>query len=190
MSQAMNQPQKWTILSSKLALDHPWCQVRQDTVALPNGIVVDDYFVHVRKDVALVFPITPQQEAVMVRQYRHGIQDILLELPAGTFDPTEEQPDVAAQRELQEETGYSTEALIPLTVLYDNPVKDTNRIHLFLAPNAQPIATQQLDITEDIEIVLVPLSEMMTYVAQGKICVAGTVSAIFLGLEWLRSHSS
>lgn len=184
----MNQPQKWQILNSHWALDHPWCRVRQDTVALPNGTVVDDYFVHIRKDVALVLPITPQQDIVMVRQYRHGIQDILLELPAGTFDPAHEQPDIAAQRELREETGYQAETLIPLSVLYDNPVKDTNRIHLFLAPNALPTAVQQLDETEEIEIVLVPLSQVMTHIAQGKICVAGTVAAIFLGLEWLRSH--
>ncbi|MGP1385479.1 MAG: NUDIX hydrolase [Thainema sp.] len=186
----MNQPQKWQILRSHWALDHPWCRVRQDVVALPNGRVVDDYFVHVRKDVALVLPITSQHEVVMVRQYRHGIQDILLELPAGTFDPTQEQPQVAAQRELQEETGYGAETLIPLSVLYDNPVKDTNRIHLFLAQNAKPITDQQLDETEDIEIVLVPLSEVMTHVVQGGIRVAGTVSALFLGLEWFRSHSS
>lgn len=186
----MNQLQKWQILNSKFALDHPWCQVRQDTVALPNGAIVDDYFVHIRKDVALVLPITAQAEVVMVRQYRHGIQDILLELPAGTFDPSQEAPAIAAQRELQEETGYRAEALIPLAILYDNPVKDTNRIHLFLAQNAVPVVAQQLDDTEEIEILLVPLDEVMTYVTQGEICVAGTVSAIFLGLEWLRSHAA
>jgi 8-oxo-dGTP pyrophosphatase MutT (NUDIX family) len=60
-----------------------------------------------------------------VRQYRHGAGEILLELPAGTFNPDEESPQAAAIRELKEETGYSTEQVIPLSIIYDNPVKDT-----------------------------------------------------------------
>ncbi|MEO0541534.1 MAG: NUDIX hydrolase, partial [Cyanobacteria bacterium P01_A01_bin.105] len=129
---------KWKRLSSQLAFDHRWYKVRQDRVQLPDGNVIDDYFVSLRPDVAMVLPITANQEIVLVRQYRHGAGEILLELPAGTFDPAQEQAAVAAQRELQEETGYLADALEPLATLYDNPVKETNRIHLFLAQNVQP----------------------------------------------------
>ena len=173
---------KWQTLSSRMFLEHQWCRVRQDTVLLPNQQVIDDYFVVVRPDVALVLALTANEEVVFVRQYRHGIGEILLELPAGTFDPNLESPEVAAQRELQEETGYSAPHLVKLATLYDNPVKDTNQIHLFLAQNAFVSSEQKLDVTEAIEVVLVPTREILERILSGKICVSGTIAALFLAL--------
>lgn len=177
--------QPWQILSSTLVVDHRWCQVRQDTVQLSSGTVIDDYFVNVRPDVALVLSITPDQKVVLVRQYRHGVGKILLELPAGTFDPGQESPEAAAARELEEETGYRTERLTKLATLYDNPVKDTNQIHVFLGTEAVAVAPPNLDATEEIEIVLTPLDEIEQCISRGEIAVAGTLSALFLGLNYL-----
>ncbi len=176
---------KWKQLESKLIINHQWCRVRQDTVELPNGIIIDDFFVNVRPDIALVLPITPQNEIVFVCQYRHGVGEVLLELPAGSFDPTKESAESAATRELTEETGYIAESMVKLTTLYDNPVKDTNSVHLFLAYNVKQVQERQLDITEDIEVVLVPVHQVMEFINQGKVCVAGTVAALFLGLNKL-----
>ncbi len=176
---------KWKQLDSRFILNHQWCKVRQDKIELPNGVIIDDFFVNIRPDVALVLALTPNQEIVFVDQYRHGIGEVLLELPGGTFDPVKENAEKAAIRELTEETGYVAESLVKLTTLYDNPVKDTNSIHLFFASNVRPLTVPQLDITEEINIVLVPVSEVMQYIKQGKICVAGTVAALFLGLKQL-----
>ena len=173
---------KWTQLSSQLAFDHRWYKVRQDQVQLPNGHIVDDYFVSVRPDIAMVLPVTPQGEVVLVQQYRHGAGEILLELPAGTFDPAQEDAAVAATRELEEETGYRAARLETLATLYDNPVKETHRIHLFLARDVEKVGPQQLDITEDIEVVTVPMAQIETYIQSGDIQVAGTLSALYLGL--------
>ncbi len=181
---------KWQILASKWVLDHRWCRVRQDQVLLPNQVVVDDYFVVVRPDVALVLAVTPQAEIVLVRQYRHGVQEILLELPAGTFDPEQETPEAAALRELQEETGYTCQTLKKIATLYDNPVKDTNRIHLFLATDAAIAGAQQLDATEAVEVVLVPQAEILEKITTGEICVSGTIAALFLGLGFLNNSQA
>ncbi|MEL7034942.1 MAG: NUDIX hydrolase [Cyanobacteria bacterium J06592_8] len=181
----MDKITKWKQLESRFVLDHQWCKVRQDTVELPNGTIIDDFFVNVRPDIALVLPITSENEIVFVCQYRHGVGKVLLELPAGRFDPTQEQAEIAAIRELSEETGYVAESLVKLATLYDNPVKDTNSVHLFLASNVQPLEKRQLDITEDIEVILLPVERVLDYINQGKICVAGTVSALFLGLNYL-----
>ncbi|MEM9805092.1 MAG: NUDIX hydrolase [Cyanobacteria bacterium P01_D01_bin.56] len=178
----MSAPQPWKIISSRLAFDHRWYKVRQDVVHLPNGKIVDNYFVSVRPDVALVLPITISREVVMIRQYRHGAQSVLLELPAGTFDPAQEDPEIAAKRELQEETGYTATKLDFLSVLYDNPVKDTNRIHLFLAENAYRVGAQYLDETEEIEVVLISIDDIYQHIADGHIQVAGTLAALYLGL--------
>jgi len=175
--------EKWTTLASTMVLNSPWCRVRRDEVVLPNGTVVDDFYVVMRPDIALVLPITPDGSVIFVRQYRHGVGEILLELPAGGFDPEAEDAEVAVLRELREETGYTSDRLTKLAVLYDNPVKDTNRIHLFRAENVWQVGEQSLDITEAIDVVPIPIHEIPARIASGNVCVAGTVAALFLGLE-------
>lgn len=178
----MTTPRKWTILSSQMAFSNRWCQVRQDVVALPDGTIVDDFFVHVRPDIALILPITDDRQVVFVRQYRHGVSEILLELPAGAFDLTSEKPEMAVLRELQEETGYTSQHLTKLATLYDNPVKDTNRIHLFKAEPVEWVSTQTLDTTEEIEVVLVPIDQIPGKILAGEIQVAGSLAALLLGI--------
>lgn len=94
--------QKWKLLNSQIVFDNPWGQVRRDAVEISNGKVIDDFFVNVRPDIALVMAVTKQREIVFVRQYRHGVKEILLELPGGTFNPETEASLIAARRELEE----------------------------------------------------------------------------------------
>jgi ADP-ribose pyrophosphatase len=182
--------QKWKILQSDFIINNQWCRVRQDKVELSNGTIIDDYFVNIRPEIALILPITPNQEIVFVRQYRHGIQDILLELPAGTFDSKKEDSLTAAKRELEEETGYIAQELIFMKTIYDNPVKDENKIHIFLGLDAEKIGKINLDITEEIEVVLVPIEDVIQKIMSGEICVAGTISTLFMGLEFLKELST
>ena len=186
----MKKLKKWTILKSTIVFDNPWCKVRQDEIQLPTGKVIDDYFLTIRPEVALILPITSNQELVFVRQYRHGAGEILLELPAGTFNRDEESPQTAAMRELKEETGYITERVTPVSILYDNPVKDTNKIHLFIAENVIKIGQQELDVTEEIDVVLIPMEAIWEKIVTGQICVAGTIAAIVLGLNFLSNRRS
>jgi hypothetical protein len=86
----MTNLQKWKTLNSKMVLDHHWCKVRQDVIKLPNGKIVDDYFINIKPEVALILPITSDGNIIFVRQYRHAIGEFFIELPAGSFDPAEE----------------------------------------------------------------------------------------------------
>ncbi|OKH40445.1 NUDIX hydrolase [[Phormidium ambiguum] IAM M-71] len=176
---------KWKTLKSKLVLDNQWVKIRQDEVQLPTGEIIDDFFVVVRPEIALIFPITQNREIVFVKQYRHASGQILLELPAGSFNPEIEDAEVAARRELEEETGYVAKELVKLATLYDNPIKDTNQIHLFLAENVQPTGKQNLDITEEVEVVLIPIDRVVTSINNGEIRVSGTITTIFFGLNYL-----
>ncbi|NEO89298.1 MAG: NUDIX hydrolase [Moorea sp. SIO3G5] len=175
----------WKTLKSRLVFDNKWCRVRQDEVELPSGEVVDDYFINVRPDIVLILAITCDRKVVFVRQYRHGVGKILLELPGGGFNSKVEDSMKAGARELEEETGYVSDHMFSLATLYDNPVKDTNKIHFIMAEQAQPSGIQNLDITEEVEIVLVPIDEVLKKIEQGEICVSGTIAALFLGLKFL-----
>ena len=179
--------QKWHLCQSRMVLDNPWCQVRRDTVQLPNGTLIDDYFVNVRPEIVMVLAVTPQREIIFVRQYRHGVQEVLLELPAGTFFPNQESPTAAICRELEEETGYQIVNLLSLGCIYDNPVKDQSRLHLFLATDVTPTGKKAWDITEEIEVVLMPIAVVREQIFSGQIRVAGSVAALLLGLEKLSS---
>jgi hypothetical protein len=66
--------------------------------------------------------------------------------------------------------------------LYDNPVKDTNRIHIFLALNAIPTGQQKLDVTEEIEVILRPLQEINPQ----EITVSGSLAAFYLARDFLK----
>ncbi|WP_207435427.1 NUDIX hydrolase [Sabulibacter ruber] len=182
----MPTPRPWKLLRSQIAFKHKWYTLRRDEVELPNGHVVDDFFVSERPDGAYVFPLTEQNDVIFVRQYKHAAGKIFLELPAGSFFPAEEKAEDAAARELVEETGaVTTQPLIPMAVIHDNPAKDTNRLHLFLAQNVRIEQKQVLDITEDIEVVSVPLDQVMPKILSGEICVSGSVCLCFLALRYL-----
>jgi ADP-ribose pyrophosphatase len=180
----MTNLKKWQIIKSELVFHNRWCQVRQDEVKLSSGQVIDDYFVNIRPEIVLVVPVTGDNQLVFVRQYRHGVKEILLEFPAGAVDAGEDNITAAARREFEEETGYQSDSLIPLAVLYDNPVKDTNRIHIFLALNATPTGQQKLDITEEIEVILRPLQEINPQ----EITVSGSLAAFYLARDFLKQN--
>ncbi len=183
---SMSNLKKWKILQSEMVLNHRWCKVRQDKIELPNGKVINDYFVSIKPEIAIILPITSNREIIFVRQYRHAVEDFFIELPAGHFDPTQESAETAAIRELQEETGYLAQQARKVAVFYDKPSKDTNRIHLFLAENVIKVGEQNLDITEEIEVILIPIESVLDKITQGEISVSGTIAALFLSLQLIK----
>ncbi len=179
--------QKWKTLRTEMVLDHRWYKVRREEVQLPDGSILDDYFVSVRPEIALVFPVTAGGEVIMVRQYKHGAREILLELPGGICDPGED-PENSARRELLEETGYEAGKLTYLATMHDDPTKNTNRFHFFLAENVRPVRDQSLDVTENIQVERVPLNQLKSKVLNGEVRVANSVAITFLALERLGSR--
>ncbi|MEM8605411.1 MAG: NUDIX hydrolase [Cyanobacteria bacterium P01_H01_bin.121] len=189
--------QPWQVLDSEQVFSHRYYSLRRDTVRLGNGLVLDDYFVSQRSDVALVMPVTRDRQVILVRQYRHAVQKILLEFPAGRFDAAVEDAGAAAQRELLEETGYgldpdaldpdATESrLIALATLYGNPVRDTSSLFSFLAYPVVQLGVPQLDASEELETLKIPLTELHERICQGDVCVSGSVATYFLGRQYLQ----
>lgn len=152
---------EWKVLDSAYALNHKWLKVRRDTCQLPNGLVIDDYFWLESPDHTVVVALTPQGDAVLTRQYKHAAHRILLEFPGGVIDPGETAL-TGAQRELQEETGYGGEDWQLLGQFHTNPTKSNAQSYIYLATGVQPIAEPHGDLTEEIEVLLVPWSHLVT----------------------------
>src|SRR5215510_9315954 len=98
---------KWKILSSEYLFKDTWFTVRKDKCETPDGKIVDPYYVYEFPTWATALPVTKDNKVVMVKQYRHAIEDISLEIPGGCVDDTDKNFEEAIARELLEETGYS-----------------------------------------------------------------------------------
>jgi len=96
---------RWRVTSSSYVVDTEHLRLRKDRIELPDGRTIDDYYVRESRGFVVIFATTPDGRVVLVRQYKHGIDRVLLELPAGAIDPGE-QPLQTAIREFSEETGY------------------------------------------------------------------------------------
>jgi ADP-ribose pyrophosphatase len=176
-------PRPWRLIASELVLDHRWFRVRRETVELPTGRVLDDYYVAVRDDFALVAAVTDGGELVLVRQWKQGVREVTLELPGGILD--DEEPAAAAARELEEETGFACTSLRLVGRGPLDPSKETNSAHLYLGTGAARVAVQALDDTEEIEVVLVPLDEARRLIQDGEIAAPTSVAGIYLALDAL-----
>lgn len=135
-----------------------------------------------------VVALTPQDELVMVRQFRHGPRIVTLEIPGGIVDP-DESPEDAAARELLEETGYRAGRLASLGSLNPNPALFGNRCHMQVALDCVPAAAIQNSATEETLVELVPLAALPELLRRGAIDHALVVAALYAFELW-RSRAS
>ena len=174
----MDSPRPWTTLASDVVVDRWWMTLRVDRVQVPGGPVLDEYHVAEYPDWACVLALTDDGHAVLVEQYRYGIDRVLLELPAGALDAGEA-PEVAARRELLEETGYQAREWRRLGRLAVEPGRHTNYGHLFVALGCRRVADPDLDPAEDLRQRLVPVTQLAARVEAGEIAHGIHAAAVF-----------
>jgi len=178
----------WEILSSRYVVKDRWLTLRADDCRTPAGDRVSPYYVLEYPPWANIIALTAGKEVVLIMQYRHGIRQTILEIPGGAFDPQDASVLETARRELEEETGYGAEAWIETGTLCASPHNHTNTIHCFLAFDARRIAEPQPEHSEQIEVVLMPLNELVERAHSGELRHPHHVAALFFALRTIEER--
>ncbi len=169
----------WETIESKVIFESPFVLLRKDVCRLPSGQTVDDFYVVDVPDGAAIVAITKQNELVLVQQYKHGHDDIVLELPAGNVEPNEDPADTI-MRELLEETGYAADKIDFVETLITKPARMSAKTHIFFAKDVVKVAEAQKDDAETIEVVKVPLAQLPDCIRSRKIRVETSLASILL----------
>ena len=170
-------PKPWPLVSSRIDRSFRIFDLRMNRSVSPRTGEEHDFIVLESAPWVNVIALTDRGEVVLIQQYRHGTQEVTLEIPGGLVDADE--PSAAAKRELLEETGYRGEEWIDLGYVHPNPAIQNNRCHTFLALGAKPAGTQSLDDKEDIAVVLKPLAEIPRLIREGAITHALVLCAFW-----------
>lgn len=138
-------------------------------------------------DWANVLPVTPDKRAILIRQPRPGSLKYVLETPGGVIEKDEKDPTVAVARELEEETGFTSQRILSLGSFNPNPAMMTNRVHFFLALNAipNPYRSAFPDENEQIDLEIINLDSLETMVRTGQIDHALSALCILLAQKYL-----
>src|SRR5688572_13778190 len=169
----------WKILESNYLRS----KVRVDKCETSNRRIIEPLVLEYGTWVTII-ALTKRQEVLLIKQYRHGAGKIILELPGGGVG-IDEEPIVAAKRELLEETGYSSDNIIEIGRVSPNPASHTNLMHAYLALDAEKVGNQSLDETEEIEVFPTALDEVILMVKNGEMLQSLHVSTFLFALYHL-----
>ena len=174
----------WKLLNSEYVLQNDWFAVRADRCEMPNGRLVEPYFVIESQSYVNVVPVTVAGEILFVRLYRHGLGQTVLETPGGLID-AEESARAAARRELLEETGYACTAIQPIGSGSPDPARYSYQAYYFLATDVTPVAAPRWDDTEEMELLKLPIPQVKQMLLAGEIVDSVQQSALFYALHAL-----
>jgi 8-oxo-dGTP pyrophosphatase MutT (NUDIX family) len=170
----------WKVLESRRLHKH----VRLDTCETQRGVVLDAVIMEYGHWVNLL-ALTEDQQVVLVRQYRHGIRECIWELPGGMLEEGET-PLEGGKRELLEETGYTGGRFIEVGKSFPNAASHTNSHYSVLALDVKKVSGQALDDTEDIEVALFPLEEVIAMARRGELPNPMQITALFYALAHMQ----
>lgn len=179
----MSHLKNWKTLRSSYLYKTPFGNLRKDTCELPEGHIIQDYYVNEYSDWVNAIVLTKKKEIVLVKQYRHAAQSNFIEVPAGKPEKNESYEE-AIIREVEEETGYTS--ITPPLLLgeyYVNPATQTNKVISYLITDAELTSEQDLDETEEIDVHLLDYRIMSNMIKTGEINHMFTVTAFYLSKE-------
>ncbi len=170
----------WEVVAERQVLEAPpWVNVSVQTVELPNGKVVDDYYQIDLGEYIVVFAQTPEGQVIVERQYKHGLGEVTLTMPSGSIEG-DESPLVAAQRELLEETGYVSDEWQSIGSFVVNGNQRCGQAHYFTAKNAHNVTEPNSGDLEAMQILLMSPEEVLEALRTGGFRLLSSSMAVAL----------
>ena len=170
----------WQPVESEMMADCRVFKVRRDHCVNPRNREEHDFYCIEAPDWINIVPLTEREEVVLIEQYRHGTQEVTLEIPGGMVDAGESAREAAA-RELLEETGYRAREVLFMGRTRPNPAIQNNWIYTFLARDVRFEQEPIFDATEYTTVRLVALSDIPALIGRGAI----THSLVVAAFHWL-----
>ena len=176
----------WTRISTKPLGDFRVFTVRADEKISPRTNQPHEFFILDCVNWVNVVAVTPDEQLVMIEQFRHGSNTVELEIPGGTMDGVDASPLATGIRELREETGYEgTDACI-IGEIFPNPAIMSNVCFTVLVQNCKLQHELQMDSGEDLLTRVVPIAAIPELVASGKIRHSLVVVGLYYFDLWRR----
>ncbi len=167
-----NNNMRWRVIESEYLHRRPWLTVRRESLQMPDGTIVPEYYVLEYSNWVNIIAITKEGKFILVKQYRHGIERTCLELCAGVCEKDDTSPLVAAQRELMEETGYGGGTWREFMCVAPNASAANNYSYCFIAENVEKLGEQALDDSEELTVHLLSFTEVKKLLEDGKVIQA------------------
>ena len=180
----------WQTIAKKQLGDFRIFSIRSEEKLSPRNSVPHEFFIIDCVHWVNVIPVTPDNQLVMIEQFRHGSNTVELEIPGGTMDATDASPVATGVRELREETGYDGENPQIIGEVFSNPAIMSNTTYTILIQNCKLRHAVQLDGGEDLVTRLVPIADIPGLVAGGRIRHSLVVAALFHYELWRRQNAS
>ena len=170
--------EKWKTDRSETLLDTEWVKVCRDSVRLPNGQEIDDFYTVTIRDAAAIVAVDEAGNLILKNEYRYCYGRSLIEVPAGTFEADETDGLAVAKRELLEETGYVSDEWQYLGATVESSAKLTNYMHIYFANHCRKVSGQRLNATEELDVLVVPLKQAVDMVMDNEICCNSSAHGI------------
>ncbi len=180
----------WKVLRRRLLLDRsPWMRVLEHDVLLPDGRLVEGYLRVEVQSYVIIVPIDEAQRVGLVRSYKHGVEAVDIQPPAGIIEPGET-PQQAAMRELREEMGCTAENWHPLGDYVISGNYRAGRAHVFLATGCRTIAAPEAGDLEEQEIIWLAQEDLRRRLEQHRFAQIDAVAALSLAMHHLQKPNS
>ena len=170
--------EQWKTAKSETLLDTEWVNVHKNSVYLPNGQEIDDFYTVTIRDAAAIVALDEAGNLILKNEYRYCYGCSLIEVPAGTFEEDEADGLTVAKRELLEETGYVSDEWQYLGATVESSAKLTNYMHIYFANHCRKVSEQHLDATEELDVLVVPLKQAVNMVMRNEICCNSSAHGI------------